>query len=611
MKRKAIWLAVAWVVVLVLVLTACQAGPTTGGEGKTVIGKVEQPAGTTTPAQPTKTTAPAPAGKETVKDTLGRTIEKPVYGGTLTVRAAADPRDFDEGFVNTWSAWTLGMTNDPLVTVDWTKGPSGTGEADIMKDLYYPSFTQWIKPHLVESYEMPTPGTWIYHLRKGVRFQNKAPVSGREFTSADAAYSIDRMYKKPGSWIYNAHPPVSIETPDKYTLILKYDKYDSYDFIRSVSITYMVAKEVVETNNGEGLRNWKNAVGTGPYVLTDYVTGNSLTMKRNPTYWEMDPFIPGNQLPYVETFKILIIPDYSTSLAALRTGKTDVQGGISWEQRQSLVQTNKDLKQRAITGAAMNVYLPNNVAPYSDKRVRDALSMAVNRDLIINDFFHGEAERLAWVVLPSNPEFTPFDKLPQNVKDILTYNPDKAKQLLKDAGVPAGFKMKLTFNTAASPIVQDMTALLKGMWEKIGLEVTLDPKENPVFVSTLYAHKYTEPLWGGWLGQYIEGNLDVARTGMPNNHTLVSSAEYDKKAEEILGTVDPAKRLELAKSLNLYMLEQNWMITLPSPAQWVMWQPWLKRYSGEVGMGYCHVFKQYVYAWIDRELKTQMTGRQE
>ncbi len=607
MKKREVQLLLSTLLMLVVVLVSCVSGCTKETPATTTPPSTSVPGTTTTPAvtPPAATGATATTGAEMIVDTLGRTIEKPQYGGTITVRVAADPRDFDEAFMNTWSVWTLGMTNDPLVTVDWTKGPSGTGEADIMKDLYYPSFKQWIGNHLAESFEIPSPGVWIYHLRKGVYFQSKSPVNGREFTSADAAYSIKRMYEKPGSWVYNAHPPLSIETPDKYTLILKYDKYDSYDFMRSVSITYMVAKEVVELNNGEGLRNWKNAVGTGPYILTDYVTGSGLTMMRNPNYWEMDPFIPGNRLPYADMFRVLIIPDPSTYLAALRTGKIDVAPGITYEQQASL-SSNKNLKQRATTGGAFSVYLPNNVAPYSDIKVRYAMSMAIDRDLIINDYFHGAAEKLAWVVLPTNPEFTPFDKLPAKIQEILTYNPSKARALLTEAGYPNGFSMKLTLNTASSVQVQDMCALLKSMWDKVGIATTLDPLENSVYVSTLYAHKYTNPRWGGWLGQYIEGNLDVARTGMPNNHTLVSDPVYDKKCEEILGTMDADKRLELAKSLNLYMLEQSWLIPLPSGNTWVMWQPWIKRYSGEVGMGYCHVFKQYVYAWVDQKLKTQI-----
>ena len=346
-------------------------------------------------------------------------------------------------------------------------------------------------------------------------------------------------------------------------------------------------------------------------MLTDYVVGNSITFKKNPTYWEKDPFIPGNSLPYIDNFKVLIIPDLSTRLAALRSGKIDQYFPLTYEQRTPLLQSNPQLLQRVITGGAFNIYLPNNVAPYSDIRVRDAISEAVNRDLIINDFFHGEAIPLAFPVLPSNPEFTPFDKLPADTKAKLTYNPTDAKSLLTAAGYPNGFKMTLTINTAAPPQVQDMAALLKSMWDSVGIQTTLNPLDNAVFTSTLYAHKYTQPIWGGWIGQYLEGQTDVAYTGRPNDHTLVDDKAYDAKVDELVGTSDPALRLQRATALNLYMLQQDWMVNLPSPNQWAMWQPWLKRYSGEVGMGYCHIYKQYVYAWIDPDLKYQMTGSKE
>ena len=217
--------------------------------------------------------SPAPAEEEKVTEQEGEVTVtpdtgEPQYGGTITVRMTSDPRDFDEAFANSWGCWTLGLTNDPLVTVDWEVGPSGTGEADIMKDCYYPSFSEYIKPHLCESFEFPDPGTHIYHIRKGIHFQNKPPANGREMTAEDVMYSVKRLYEMPGSWVYQAHAPISYETPDKYTLILKFDGYNTYDIMRAASITYTVPREVVELENGEGLRNWENACGTGPYMLT-------------------------------------------------------------------------------------------------------------------------------------------------------------------------------------------------------------------------------------------------------------------------------------------------------------------------------------------------------
>ena len=150
MRSKAIWLLISAALVLAVVFSSCQqAGQTT--PGTTVTGSP----GGTTPGTTAGTTTPPTVtpGHETIKDSLGRTVEKPIYGGTLTVAAATDPKDFDEAFVNSWLTPTLGMTNDPLVTVDWRVGPTGTGEANIMQDLYYPSFSRWIWPHLAESYE--------------------------------------------------------------------------------------------------------------------------------------------------------------------------------------------------------------------------------------------------------------------------------------------------------------------------------------------------------------------------------------------------------------------------------------------------------------------------
>ena len=548
--------------------------------------------------------SPAPAEEEKVTEQEGEVTVtpdtgEPQYGGTITVRMTSDPRDFDEAFANSWGCWTLGLTNDPLVTVDWEVGPSGTGEADIMKDCYYPSFSEYIKPHLCESFEFPDPGTHIYHIRKGIHFQNKPPANGREMTAEDVMYSVKRLYEMPGSWVYQAHAPISYETPDKYTLILKFDGYNTYDIMRAASITYTVPREVVELENGEGLRNWENACGTGPYMLTDYVIGNSLSFDRNPDYWEFDPFYPENRLPYSDYFKILIIPDMSTQLASLRTGKIDMLWPVNWEQRESLSSDNPELEQRSVNGAGSMWYLPCNVAPYDDINVRYALSMAIDRDMLINDFYHGEALKLAWVVLPENPEFTPYNDLPQNIQDILEYNPDEAKRLLAEAGYPNGFKMKLTIYPADS----DLASLCEAMWEQIGLDVELNVVEPAVFSSTLYAHEYTSPIYGTWLGQYIEGNLDYCKSEMPNNHTLVSNPEYDAMADKLLTTPDPDERLQLATETNLYCLEKSYSIPLPSGARYVMWQPWLKRYSGECGMGYCHYWKPLAYSWVDQDLK--------
>jgi len=613
MNRKTIWLSVICCISLVLGLIAASCKSTNTPVTQTNTGTTSN---TSTAVTSVKTTTKSPtvtaAATNTITDSLGRTVEKPQYGGIMTVSMPNDPIDFDEVFANTWQTWTLGLTNSPLIMQDWRVGPSGTGEADIMRDTYYVTFpyptpSSYIMPMLCESWEFPSPGVQIFHLRQGVHFQNKAPVNGREVTSTDVVYSIKRMYETPGTWLYQAHEPIKYETPDKYTVKLTFDSYDSYDSVRSCSITYTVPKEIVDLGGkGEGLRNWKNACGTGPYLFTDYIIGNSLTFTRNPDYFEMDPFIPGNRLPYIDTFNILIIADPSTQLAALRTGKLDQRPSSNYQQHTDLASSDPNLMWRNVNGQGALFYVPNNVKPYSDIKVRSALSMALDRDTIINDFYHKAATKLAWMVLPANVEYTPIDQMPADTKALFTYNPTQAKQLLTEAGYSKGFQMTLTVPSAPVENV-DLVNLCAVMWQNIGLDVKVEVLESAVYNSKLYAHQYTNPLFGTWLGAYIESGLDAYRTGMGNNHNLVSDPKYDAMCVAELGAFDPAERNKLAKELNLYALSQSWCIPLPSGDLWCAWQPWLKRYSGEEGMGYCHIFHQFTYAWIDQTLKTKLT----
>jgi peptide/nickel transport system substrate-binding protein len=108
----------------------------------------------------------------------------------------------------------------------------------------------------------------------------------------------------------------------------------------------IIAREWLEQGDTQ---NWKNAVGTGPFMLTDFAEGSSLTLTRNPNYWGTDERHPQNQLPYIDTYKGVAIPDMATSVAALRTGKVDLitqtRGGLTWQYGASLTKTSPEIQQ--------------------------------------------------------------------------------------------------------------------------------------------------------------------------------------------------------------------------------------------------------------------------
>ena len=148
------------------------------------------------------------------------------------------------------------------------------------------------------------------------------------------------------------------------------------------------------------LNDWHHAIGTGPFILTDFVSGSSATLVKNPNYWGYDERYPQNQLPYVDKLKFLIIPDTATALAAMRTGKIDVMDAIQYQQAQPMQKTNPEIVQIPIPApTGITVDLRNDVRPFNDIRVREALQMAIDLPTIAKTFYGGTADPIP---LPGN-----------------------------------------------------------------------------------------------------------------------------------------------------------------------------------------------------------------
>jgi len=230
-------------------------------------------------------------------------------------------------------------------------------------------------------------------------------------------------------------------------------------------------------------------VGTGPFMLTDYVNGASATLARNPNYWMTDPVGPGKgqQLPYVDTVKILTITDASTRLAALRTARGDFLTGVMRDDARSLKQTNPQLMSvRYLPDAPYVIGMRQDKAdlPFKNIKVRQALMMATDFNSLKNDLYGGEAEILIWPIEPLKgfeQAYYPLDKLPADVQALYQYNPDQAKKLLSDAGYPNGFKTSVVSRTVTDDV--DYLSAIKSMWSKVGVDLTLDTKDTGVWNS--------------------------------------------------------------------------------------------------------------------------------
>ena len=324
MKGKITWLTVSCLVTLSLVLTSC--APAAAPEKVTpkVTTKTEKT------AEPKKA---APEEKVAAVDP-----DKPRYGGTITIPTRLDTQGFDQIYQRT--AWNRNfgqhLGNDRLLMGDVTMGPMGSRETDFSNPGWAPEGIFRTTGMLAESFEIPNDQTIIFKIRKGVYWHNKAPVNGRQLTAEDIVYSIKYMYLNPdypltynmitapgGNKLLSAE----IDPNDPWTVIVKVEGI-AWGFLEDLGVkgVHVIAHESIKEHGD--LLDWKSQLGTGGFMLTDYVAESSYTFVKNPHYWLTNPIGKGkgDQLPYADGVKVLIIKDKSTVQSALRTGKVDAMG---------------------------------------------------------------------------------------------------------------------------------------------------------------------------------------------------------------------------------------------------------------------------------------------
>lgn len=537
--------------------------------------------------------------------------EKPQYGGMLNIGMVYvtlaplswDPADW------TWKYnQDTGLATETLFSGDLSKSISRGGKHAFAAESWLP--TDAIRGELAESWKMSTdkPLRLDVNLRKGVMFPDKPGVmKSRELVADDVVYSYNRLDKSPKKIPTYFDHVEKVEVTGKHSLRFTFKHYFSeWDYRFGWGYySAIVPKEVSDAGAG----NWKNLNGTGPFMLTDVVQGNAVTFSKNDLYWDKEKIAGQSyKLPFVDKIVYRTIKDEASYLTALRTGKLDVLEGVRWSAVDELKKNAPALKwKRWVDTGGTFVAMRVDTKPFDDIRVRRALNMAVNKQEIVKAYYGGNAVLFGY---PMHPDYTgyyePLDKMPVAAQELFTYNPDKAKALLAEAGFPKGFTFK-TQVCSCSPDHMDLAPLVAAYLEKVGVKMEIQPMEYGAFLSAMT----TKTNAAGYMMRngHTNPTTSIRKSFVSKqtwNPSQYSDPDFDKRMADTYMEPDEGKRQLLIKLLTRDIVEKAPYIWLPTPIGYSAWWPWVKNYDGELRAGSERPAPIHARMWVDQAMKKKM-----
>jgi peptide/nickel transport system substrate-binding protein len=536
--------------------------------------------------------------------------EKPQYGGNLSigmVYVTLSPLSWDQTDWPWKYAQDTGLMHESLMAADLSKSKRRGGPYSFTADSWLPSDA--VRGELAESWKLlENPARVEFKLRKGIMFPDKPGImKSRELVAQDVVDNHIRMDKSPKKLPTVFDHIEKVEATDKYTVLFTLKNYFAeWDYRSGWGYNAsIVPKEVADA----GAKDWKNHVGTGPFQLTDYVQGNTVTFSKNPIYWDKETV--GGQsfkLPFADKISYRIIKDESAFITALRTAKLDVLEGVRWSSVDELKKNAPALKwNRWLNTGGNFLAMRVDQKPFDDVRVRRALNMAVNKQEIVKSFYNGNAELFAY---PMHPDYVgyyePLEKMTESARELFVYSPEKAKALLAEAGYPKGFSFKVQV-CSCSPDHMDLLPLIAAYLEKVGVKIEIQPMEYGAFLSAMTTRTHT----AGYFMQngHTNPTTTIRKSFVSNqrwNPSGYSDVEMDKRMDIAYAERDESKRQIQLKIMTRDIVEKAPYIWLPVPYVYTAWWPWVKNYGGELRAGSERPGPIHARMWIDQDLKKKL-----
>lgn len=512
--------------------------------------------------------AAACGGSSETKSGSGSSAQATTAAGGGTAQAAGQPK---RGGTIEMATVGEAPTLDPHVQTigGWFINPMYNGLLRINGKLQF-------DPELAESFTQEDNLTYVFKLRKGVKFQDVQPVNGREMKAADVKYSWQRMstddpiYKRRTFW----NVLDKVDTPDDDTVVFK-TKEPYAPFISYVANPWslIVAKEVVDKFTDLQ----QKPAGTGPWIMTDRQENVATKFKRNPTYFRQG-------MPYADNLVVSVVPERATQVAAFRSGKIDYITLL--DEHVTNLRNDKVDVQIDEFGSIAPYYIRMNIkrpasGVFKDQRVRQAVMYAADPAEMIKAVFGG-AGTVIGPIPPGHQQYALAEsELPK--QDL-----QKAKQLLAAAGFPNGFDVSMSLPSTVALKQRDCGVVLKGQLAKAGINANVVQSDWASFLKDQYAFNYELAVHSD--SSFLDPDeylYQMFHTEGARNLSQVSDAKLDALLQKTRTTVDPAERAKVVKETERYLLELVPYAYLLSPSVYYGYsrkvQNWQRWYFGDNG----------------------------
>lgn len=447
---------------------------------------------------------------------------------------------------------------DELISLD-PAGSNDTPSSDVQENIYetltYFDEDMNIQPLLAESFEAIEDDIWEFKLKENITFHDGSDFNA-EVVKANIERVIDEKVASPRAFLYEM--VTDIEVIDEYTVQIKTE----YPFAPlpahlAHSGGGMVAISVIEDDYAameEGHEPSsvinENPIGTGYFTFDEWKPGESLRLVRNDDYW--------GENAHLDSVLYKFISEDLTRVAELETGDSHISDPLSPSDVERIEQLDHAYINAQPSASLSYVGFNMQKEPYDDVKVRQAISMAIDKTQVLNGIYEGHGVE---AIGPIAPEIFGFDEEVSGIE----YDVEKAKELLAEAGYPDGFSS--TIWTWDDRERSDTAINVQSQLEEIGIDLKIEELEWGAYLEKT-ANGEHEMFVLGWSTPTMDADYAMyapfhsKNFGEPGNRTYIDNEEVDQLLDEGRQTPDPEKRLEIYSDVQELLVDIAPMIYL-------------------------------------------------